>query len=146
MKSGKKALYDVLVGDTILLNMLGLNTPFHNPKGDVSTANSIIPDGKATTNTITPFVTIRGGPRVKIDPLGKIFDEFFYIRCYNDIDKSYYDIDTIIDRIEYLLDGATIVIDSTSTITCTLENVDMEREDEAFNMNYKEARFRLRII
>lgn len=146
MKSAKKAVYDLLIGDATLKALLETNAPFYDTNGTKTTANSIMPAGKATTSTKTPFITIQGGPRVKVDPLGFTYDEFFYIRCYNDIRKSYIEIDSVIERIEALLDEHNFSLADGSNVLTTLEDVDIEREDETLNLNFREARFRIRII
>lgn len=146
MKTAKKAIYDLLSGDTTLKTMLASNAPFYNPTGTKTTAESIVPAGKASSTTKTPFITIQGGPRVKVDPLGSVYDEFFYIRCYNDIKKSYIEIDNIIERIEALLDDYSFSLADGTNVLTTLENIDIEREDETLNLNFREARFRIRLV
>jgi hypothetical protein len=146
MKIAKDAIYDILSGDTTLKSYLAANSPFYNSEGTKTTANSIIPAGKATTATLTPFITIQGGPRSKVDPLGNAFDEFFYIRCYNDNKKTFVEIDNIIQRIEQLIDGVEITLSGDSCVLATLEDVGAELEDEALELNFKEARFRVRLI
>ena len=98
MKDAKLAVYNVLTGDETLLAMLGSNAPFNDPKGTKNTAHSVIPAGFASIRTKTPFITIQGGPRVKRDPMGHYFNEFLYIRCYNDSKKSFVKIDEILER------------------------------------------------
>lgn len=146
MKSAKKAVYDILSSDDTLLALLAQNAPYYDPKGTQNTLNSVLPASKATSTTKTPFIQIQSGPRVKIDSMGNMYDEFFYIRCYNDIEKAYVEIDNIIERIELLLDDTSLTLADGTNVKTTLEDVDMEREDETLELNYKEARFRVRLV
>jgi hypothetical protein len=153
MISARQTIWETLATDPFLVApeedqkvTLAENPPFNNEKGTKSRVNSIIPAGKAGASTKTPFITFMSGPRVKVDPLGHIFDEFYYIRCYNDTRKAYIEIDTILERIENLLDDANLSLADGGTVLSTLEATDPEREDEAMNLNYRESRYRVRIV
>lgn len=146
MKESKNAIYDILSEDDTLLAMLAENPPFENPKGSKSAAHSIIPAGYASSITESPFITIQGGPRVKRDPMGHYFDEFIYIRCYNDIEKSFVTIDNILERIQQLLDNKSLTLNNNVSIHLSLETTDMERLDETLNMNYRESSYRSEIV
>jgi hypothetical protein len=146
MNSAKECIYNLLVNDSTLLAMLGVNAPFTNPKAVKSTANSIMPAGKAVSSTATPFITIQGGGRSRVNPLQNLYDEFFYIRCYNDSKKAYVEINTVLARVEALLNNSSLTITGASNVLTTLEASGAEFEDEDLELNFVEARYRVRSL
>lgn len=146
MREVKNEIYQTLVTDSTLTDMLASNAPFNNPKGTATKANSILSAGKASTSTKTPFITIQGGPRVKVNPLGRVFDEFIYIRCYNDIKKSYVEIGNILERVEIILDDIDLSLDDENCVLVTLEEAGLEATDEELNLNFIETRYRIRLL
>lgn len=146
MKEVKLAVYDILVDDDTLVDMLAANPPFDNPKGAKNKTHSIIPAAFTAIKTKTPFITIQGGPRVKRDPMGHYFDEFLYIRCYNDSKKAFITIDSILEKIQQLLDNSSLSLDDNAHIFMSLESTDVERIDEALDLNYRESSYRIEIV
>lgn len=124
--------------------LLGTNKPISG--GAASKAGSIYPAGFATAESKVPFITIQGGPRSKVDPIFSLYDEFFYIRCYNDVRKAYVQIDEILERVESLLDGLTLSLTNGSNVHTTFEESLGETIDESLNLNFVEAHFRIRTV
>lgn len=144
MKDEKDKIYQLLVADSTLTNLLALNKPFYNPSGTAAKTNSIFPAGKATGETVGPFVTIQVGNETKLGTT--IYDLFIYIRAYDSIQKSYTKIQTILERVKVLLDGHSFTFSSSVLVQAKYDNTVSETVDESLNMNFQESRYRLLLL
>lgn len=144
MKDEKDKIYQRLVADSTLTNLLAANTPFYNPNGASAKTNSIIPAGKATGETNGPFVTIQNGNETKLGT--KLYDLFVYIRVYDSTQKSYTQIQAILERIKVLLDGYEFSFNSSALVQAKYDNTVSETVDESLNMNFQESRYRLLLL
>jgi hypothetical protein len=141
MYDTKLEIYNKLKADSSLLNMLALNKPYFNVSGSTSTVNSIIPAGKATGETISPFITIQAGPETRFQEHS--YNAFFYIRVYNSNDKSFVDIDKIAQRVIDLLDESTLTLITAVFVKLIYEDISVEDTDEELNLNFREMKFRV---
>lgn len=141
MYDTKLEIYNKLKADSSLLNMLALNKPYFNVSGYASTVNSIIPAGKATGETISPFITIQAGPETRFQEHS--YNAFFYIRVYNSNDKSFVDIDKIAQRVIDLLDESTLTLTTAVFVKLIYEDISVEDTDEELNLNFREMKFRV---
>lgn len=144
MKETTKAIYDVLSSDTTLLDMLASQSPFNDPDGTAQTINSIVPADMVKQAMSTPLITIQEGSRLKIG--SKLISDTLFIRCYNEMRKSYIEIDTIIDRVITLLDGVEISIDGKVFVKIEWEVTLPGLPDEPLDMKFKETRFRVLVL
>jgi hypothetical protein len=146
MNSTTSAIYDILQADLTLLNLLATNTPFYSPSGSTSKANSIVPAGQISGKFNTPFVSLQEGNLTLISE--KLKDESFYVRCYNDINKTGVAINNILDRIIELLDRVelNIVDEKHRFVKIKWESRLPLLVDEGFNLNFREDRYRLFIL
>jgi len=144
MKGTNETLYGILSSDETLVDMLGSNAPFYNKDGTSKKINSIVPADMVNRKLNTPFITIQEGNETKI---GKnLMDESFFIRCYNDIRKSYIDINTILDRVRELLDGASFALSDRRFIDINFESRLPGLEEESMELKFKEERYRLKVL
>lgn len=144
MKSANEKIYSLLAADETLTDMLGLNAPFYDPSGTQTRANSIVPADMVKRKFNTPFVTIQEGSETKIGSTLK--DESFFIRCYNDIRKSYVRINEILDRIRELLDGANLELSDRVFVKASFEARLPGLEEEGMELKFKEERYRLQVL
>jgi hypothetical protein len=141
MKDVKNKIYDILSGDTTLVNQLASNKPFNNPAGTSAKKNSIIPAFKATAKTVAPFITIQGGSQTRVGDY--LYTTVVYVRVYNKNIKAFVEIDTIMNRIVALLHLQYLGLTEGVQVKLVRESVSSEFEDETMKLNYKEATFRL---
>jgi len=146
MNSTTSAIYDILQDDLTLVNMLGSNRPFHSPSGALSKQNSIVPAGQINGKFITPFVSLQEGNLTLISE--KLKDESFYVRCYNDINKTGVAINNVLDRVVELIDRVelNIVDEKHRFVKIKWESRLPLLVDEGFNLNFREDRYRLYIL
>ena len=144
MRDEKEKIHARLVADSTLLALLASNKPFYNlASGTAATANSIIPAGKATGETITPFVTIQIGSTTQLG--NKMYDMFIYVRAYGSIKKAYVKIQQILERVQVLIHDYEFSLDST-LVQAKYESTLPEMVDESLGLNYQESRFRLLLL
>jgi len=143
MKDTNNAIYEILVDDLTLVNLLGSNAPYQNPNGTASKANSIVPHDMAHRKLATPFITIQEGNENK---LGGVYSQSFFIRCYNGIEKSYIEINTILDRVRFLLDDSEMDLSDRRHVKTDFESRLPGLKEEGMNLKFKEERYRVTVL
>jgi len=144
MKDVKSKIYDILSGDTTLVNQLASNKPFNNPAGTSAKKNSIIPAFKATSKTVSPFISIQGGSQTRIGDY--LYTTVVYVRVWSKEIKSFVDIDTIMNRVVALLHLQSLGLTEGVQVKMVRESVSSEFQDETMQLNYKEATFRVYML
>jgi hypothetical protein len=147
MEELKGALFDYLVKDDELLTLLAENPPWNDPdnQSKLDVVNSIIPASNGPMQK-TPYITIRSGV---INQNGvNLLDVFFLIRCYNSLDKTYYDIDRVMSRLKALLDKNCLTYGSNglANVQTLYESTSQEMTDQGWNQNYREQQYKFMVI
>ena len=143
MKDTNLGIFELLSNDDTLLLMLASNAPYHNPNGVTSKANSIVPSDVANRKMETPFITIQEGNENKI---GHVLSQSIFIRCYNDIRKSYITINEVLDRVRVLLDGVDLTLTDRRHVKTYFESRLPGLVEEAMELKFKEARYRVTVL
>jgi hypothetical protein len=144
MEFSSNPIYVKLIADSALMAMLADNVPFANPKGVAAKKNSIYPAGQARSSSNRPFITIQGGVA---NQLGRRYsDETFYIRVYNDVDKSYVAINQIASRVKELLHLQDLDLGDMQHVETIYESSLAEATDQALELNFRELHFRTGMI
>lgn len=141
MKELKEHVYDRLAASSELLELLELNPPYFDKGLPATKVASILPSGQATGETNAPFITIAGGPEVQIGEM--FFNGFFYVRAFAPVETSYVLVDDIIKLVKGLLDKADLELEESVQVRCRFDETSTELYDQAFNLNYREATFRV---
>lgn len=144
MISSSEKIYLLLSSDDTLVNMLGYNSPFYDPNGTMSKANSIVPADMVKRRLNTPFITIQEGSETRVG--SSLIDESFFIRCYNDVSKSYVKINEILDRVREILDGASLTLSDRVFVKISFEARLPGLEEEGMELKFKEERYRLQVL
>jgi hypothetical protein len=144
MNEIKENIHAILTGDSTLTNMLASNKPFNKPSRASSKANSVLPWGKATQSTNSPFVSVQGGPETRISD--RFYTDLVYIKVYNGDNKTYVTIDNIVSRIVALLHLQQLGLTNGVAVKTVRESVTAELWDEGLKMNYKEITFRVYML
>ena len=97
-----------LKADATLVAMLSQNPAYYKPDSSLSNANSIVPMEFIGELKNHPTIGIRAGVTQKIGV--NLIDAFIHIRCYNNMDKAYVDINKVLSRVEALLQGKKFVL------------------------------------
>ena len=142
-----KSIANHLKSDADLVAMLAESTPVTNANGTPDKANSIIPMSKVADETSSrpcPLIGIRAGDLQRAGY--HTYDVFVYIRCYNNVDKAYFEINEILSFVNKLLDRKFIPIPTVATAEMVLQSMTGEEYDEGFKLNYRECAFRLQIM
>ena len=141
MKELKEHVYDKLAASSELLELLEMNIPFWDNGLPASKVASILPSGQATGDTVAPFITIQGGPEVQIGEM--LYNGFFYVRAFGPIESSFTLVDPIIKLVKQLLDKADFELEESVQVKCRFVETSTELTDPAFNLNFREATFRV---
>jgi len=144
MTGTSEAIYNLLVADTALTDLLGSNKPFYNKSGTSAKTNSIVPADIVSGVKNLPIIVIQEGQELSIGTT--LTSETIFIRCYNDIEKSYIDINSVLDRVRVLLDDAQLTIGDKVAVSCGWEATLPGLVDESLNLKFKESRFRLLVL
>lgn len=140
MNEQREAIADLLQSDATLTAMLAANFQWWKPDGTKLKKWSIIPADKIKKQT-PPFVSIQAGNTNQADY--HLLEDFFYVRCYNSDDKTYVSITDVLSRVYVLLHRHRFNFTGSSSIETLFETMGAELHDEAFGLNYREARYRL---
>lgn len=143
MHDQRKAILELLQNDEELLRLLATNSAFWNQDLESEARYSIIPVDKIWDGIKTPFVTVQIGGE---DLVGhKLLDAFVYVRCYNDNDKTFVSIDSVLSRVKALLHRHRFAqyADNAVSIDTVYETTGPEASDQAYNLNYRESRYRV---
>lgn len=144
MKSANEKIYLLLKNDSTLTDMLAENIPFYRSTGSESRENSIVPSDMVNKKMNTPFISIQEGSETKIGT--ELKDASFFIRCYNDLRKSYIRINEILDRIRELLDGTDLVLTDRRHVKTSFEIRMPGLVEEGIELKFKEERYRLQVL
>jgi hypothetical protein len=143
MKSTNATIYDLLTSDSELLSMLASNAPFYSPNGTKSTANSIVPADMVKRELETPFITVQEGNENKS---GHVLSQTFYVRCYNDVSKSYIEINEILDKVREILNNSEMTLTDRRHVKSDFESRMPGLVEEAMELKFKEERFRFEVL
>jgi hypothetical protein len=143
MKELKEQIAILLQEDTTLLAMLPANPPWSDEDGTALAKWSIIPDDRYTKQ-LKPFIQVAAGPDTRVGL--HLREAFFYIRCYNTYDKTYVEIDDILSRVKVLLHGHRFSFVDSTSIDTLYENTGAGLVDQAWNLRFRESRYRLLIV
>jgi len=144
MKKEKSEIASKLKKDDELVDLLAPNSSWYNKSGSSAKTNSIIPAFKSYGEMSTPFITIQGGTESR--SWENMREQNIYVRCYNDIKKSYVKIDEISERIRTVLDKAELSLSPNILVKIRYEFTTQETLDDELNLNFKELRFRLLLL
>ncbi len=70
---------------------------------------------------------------------------FLLVRCYNERDKSYYTINKLASQVKQILDGKRFAVEGYATVEVVWETTSAELPDDAYDMNYRQATFRIQL-
>ena len=144
MKLTKQTMAEELQEDVDLLKLLASNPPFNDSSGTATKAHSVIPAGKATASTNTPFLTLQGGTEALTGV--KLTEEVFYIRCYNRKDQSYVSIDQILEMVKEIMNDKVFLMSGIQNVKTKYEQTGPELEDQSIGFNFRESRYRLFLL
>ena len=136
MKGTISAIYNILKEDQTLLSMLGNNAHFSDSRSPQTKINSIIPSSQIRKDFNTPFLSIQEGSEMFFGYAVK--RQTFFIRCYNSKQKTFVEINEILDQVRELLDRTPLAISDRVNVECRSEGRLPALEDEPFALNYKE--------
>ena len=139
----REAIYQTLTIDWTLMEMVSKeNVPWNSPEdgGYKSPDNSIVPMMAYDYSKMSmPIITIQIGDTVRNG--FAYMETTIYIRCYNNSQKSHYDISAILDRVIELLHRVPIKLSKSRFVELTWQTTSADSEDEAYGLPYREARF-----
>lgn len=143
MHDQRKELMAILQNDELLVTMLANNKAFWNPNLASKKRYSILPVDKVYEGIKTPFVTVQISNENKVGT--KLLDVFFFVRCYNGIDKTFVTIDDVLSRIKVVLDNHRFsqYADNAVNINTVYEGTGAELIDQTFNLNFRESQYRV---
>lgn len=139
----RSALATRLVADNALVGLLAENRPWNDKNGPLDRRHSIVPMSEIE-RMIPLYVGILQGPAV-LQSFAS-YETFTYMRVYNTLDKTYYDIDRVIAELSRVLHHARLDMPNTSFIQVELEEVGIDSIDDALRQRYREARFRIVVL
>lgn len=144
MSQARQRVGERLLEDTELVSMLALNKSWVNPQLPESRKHSIIPASKGPLAN-GAYLTIR---EIADNRVGyKLTESFIVIRCYNNIDKTYVEIDDVLARVKALLHGNRFTYDNgTNCVDVFYETTGDELEDEAYGQVFREAQYRIQYL
>lgn len=143
MHEQRKAILELLQNDEELLKLLASNKAFWNENLEEEARYSILPVDKIYDGIKTPFLTVQLGGENQVGTT--LLDAFAYIRCYNEEDKTFVNIDAVLSRVKVLLHKHRFAqyADNAVSIDTVYETTGPEARDEAYRLNYRESRYRL---
>lgn len=144
MKGTSEAIYKKLIGDSTLTNLLASNKPFYDATGSSSKSNSIVPADIVNRKLSLPILVIQEGQELKIGTT--LTSETVFIRCYNDVSKSYVEINSVLDRVRVLLDDAQLDISDKVSVQVVWEATLQGLVDESLDLKFKESRYRVLVL
>lgn len=139
----RAAIADVLMGDATLLAMLPKNRHWFDKTEDGQAEDnkwSIVPVNKFEPANPLPQVTIQMGGDNRIGT--RLYETLVYIRCYNSSDKTHVEITNVLARVQVLLDGVNIDLSGSTTIELRHDATNADSVDQAYDLPYRESRYR----
>ena len=144
MKEQREQIAELLQNDPTLLDMLPVNRPWFDGSQAAAKKWSILPMDKISLEMTKPFIGLAAGSENLIGT--HLLEDFFYVRCYNANDKTYVDIDRILSRVKVLLHGHRFNFVDTVSIDTLYETTGPELTDQAYDLRFRESRYRLLIV
>jgi len=133
-----------LKADATLTAMLGSNKPYYLPTGVLSKANSIVPMEFIEELKTMPAIGIKAGVMAKVSV--NLYDAIILIRCYNNMDKAYVDINKVLSKVENMVQGKLFTLTGMVNIATELETIGEELVDDAYQLRFRELSVRLQLI
>jgi len=134
-----------LKADATLVAMLAENPPYYDVRiRNMSRVNSIVPAEFMGDVKNMPSLGVKAGVTTLRGT--NYIDAFILIRCYNNMDKAYVDINTVLSRVEAVINDKLFTLTGMVNIATTLESISAESVDDAYSLRYREAQFRLQLI
>jgi hypothetical protein len=144
MKGTNSAIYSILTNDETLMSKLAENPHFTALKGSTSRENSVIPSYQIRKDLNTPFLSVQEGSELFFGR--EVKEQTFFIRCYNSKQKTFVEINEILDLVRDLLDKKILVLDDRVSVQCRSEGRLPALEDQPFDLNYKEERYSVVVL
>jgi len=141
MKFFLQALLNVLKADNTIINQLGSNTSWRGGTA-ANKANSVLPAGKASSNTNTLFITCAEGVSNKLGSFSQL--GACWIRVYDKAGSTGHAIRTLAKNIIDLLNDLIIEYNeggSKEKYQIIFQTAQPIRIDEGFNLDFKELEF-----
>lgn len=134
-----------LQNDSELIDMLPPQPNWAKEKSNPQKKWSVMPlDGLTEANAKlrkVPLITVQMGNDNQADY--HLLETFVYVRCYNGKDKAYVTIDDILSRVKVLLHRNRFEYAGSVSIETLYETTGPELIDQAYDLKYREARYRL---
>lgn len=143
MNDIKTAAWQILSTDAEILAEIAENNSPYDPGIKASKVLSIT-DAQNAGSMVAPFITLAGENEVLAGQT-HLTNAFLLVRCYNERDKSFYTINKLASRVKQLLDGQRFPVAGYATVEVVWETTSAELPDDAFDMNYREATFRIQL-
>jgi hypothetical protein len=138
MKNIREAIGNLLQSDDILLAMLAENKSWAD-ETQSGKEYSIIPVLKSPLSMM-PYITIMYLSDTQTGYMLK--DAVFMIRCYNATDKTFVEIDEVLERVIALLHRHRFTdLDGNVNVQTEYNFTGTELEDQAYQQNFREAQF-----
>jgi hypothetical protein len=134
----------VLKDDPVLVAMLAENPPYYQPDAPKAKANSIVPTDFIPELKNMPAIGVRAGVTTRRGV--SMIDAIILVRCYNNMDKAFVDINKVLSRVETLVNGKLFELTGMVNIATTFETISQESVDDAYQLRFREAAFRLQLI
>jgi len=133
-----------LKADSVLVDMLAKNPPYYAPTKSQAKVNSIIPMEFMENIKNAPAIGLKAGVNQRVGV--NLRDAIILIRCYNNMDKTYVDINKVLSRIEFLLHRKLFSLTGMVHIATDFQSLSLESVDDAYQLRFREASFKLQII
>ncbi len=134
-----------LKADSTLVGMLAVNPPYYDAKITTEKKeNSIAPMDFIGELKNQPTIGVKAGVTTMIGT--NLIDALILVRCYNNMDKAYVDINKVLSRAETVINGKLFTLTGMTNIETVFEFISEESVDDAYQLRYREAQFRLQII
>jgi hypothetical protein len=138
----RDAIATVLQEDSVLVAMLGKNYQWFDKEQEHGADKkwSIVPVTKFNASNELPQITVQMGGDNRIGT--RLYETLVYIRCYNSSDKTHVEITQVLARVQELLDRVNIDLSGSTTIELRHDATQGDMVDQAFELPYRESRYR----
>jgi hypothetical protein len=137
----REAVAELLQADATLLGMLPKNENwFDQNVSDQAEKWSIVPLEKFKHKNPLPQITIQGGGQNRVGT--NLYEDIFYIRCYNSSSKTFVEITDILARVRELLHKRQFQLAGSTSIELVHETTQAELVDQAYDLPFRESRYR----
>ena len=141
-----KAIRDALINDTELMGLLAQNKPYYDKQSATAEnkENSVLPFSVIERKLNCPFITLGEGQTLRLAEF--LESETVYIRCYNEMGKTFVDINKVLDRVKALIDKSQLTIEDRAKVKIVFEATLDGLVDETIGLKFKESRFRILVL